>query len=188
MTGADIQTNRTMAKYTAREQVLRLLWAAGQVVFRCSPRPLFGFRRWLLRLFGARIGQAVNVYPSSHIYFPWNLEMGDWSCLGEWSLVYNLGLVKVGERATVSQRVHLCAGTHDYRDPAMPLLKLPITVEASAWICADAFVGPGVTVGEGAVVGARAVAVKDVPAWTVVAGNPARVIKERPRPGMENKV
>lgn len=174
-----VQTNRSGVKYAPREQVMRVLWAMALVLFRASPRPFFGFRRWLLKLFGARIGVGVNVYPSSHIYFPWHLEMRDWSCLGEWALVYNLGPVTIEEGATVSQRVHLCAGTHDYHDPAMPLMKQPITIGASAWICADAFVGPNVTVGEGAVIGARAVAVKDVPAWTVVAGNPARVIKKR---------
>ena len=152
---------------------------AGGLVFRLSPRPCFGLRRGLLRLFGASVGREVHVYPSTHIYFPWNLQIGDWSAIGEWALIYNLGMVKIGERATLSQRVHVCAGTHDYRDPAMPLLKPPVSIQNSAWICADAFIGPGVTVHEGAVVGACSVVVKDVSAWTVVAGNPARFLKGR---------
>ena len=123
----------------------------------------------------------MHVY-HGHIYFPWNLTVGDYAAIGEDALVYNLGPVTLGARVTVSQRAHLCAGTHDYADPAMPLEKPPIAVGAQAWICADAFVGPGVTVGDGAVVGARAVAVKDVPPWTVVAGNPARPVRPRPRP------
>jgi len=135
--------------------------------------------RFLLRLFGARVGAAVNIYSSAYIYFPWNLEIGDWSSIGEWALVYNLGPVRIGENVTISQRAHLCAGTHDHRDPALPLLKPPITIGSQAWICADAFVGPGVTVGEGAVVAARAVAVRDVGAWDIVAGNPARSVGER---------
>jgi putative colanic acid biosynthesis acetyltransferase WcaF len=94
-------------------------------------------------------------------------------------MIYNLGPITIGEQVTVSQQAHLCAGTHDHTDPAMPLLKPPITIEDQAWICADAFVGPHVTVGEGAVVGARAVAVKDVPEWTIVGGNPARKIGQR---------
>ena len=94
-------------------------------------------------------------------------------------MIYNLGSVRIGAKVTVSQRAHLCAGTHDASDPTMPLLKPPIEVSDQAWICADAFVGPDVQVGEGAVVGARAVAVDDVPAWTIVGGNPARPIRER---------
>ncbi len=179
MEGLSIDQNRASVKYTSREQLLRVLWTVGLGAFRVSPRPCFGFRRWLLRLFGARVGSQVNIYPSAHIYFPWNLSVGDWSSIGEWALVYNLGLVTIGERVTLSQRVHVCAGTHDYTDATMPLMKLPITISSSAWICADAFVGPGVLIGEGAVVGACSVAVKDVPAWTVVAGNPAQVIKQR---------
>ena len=175
----DIWANRNAKKYDGREMTLRVLWMPGRCLFRWSPRPCFGLRRALLRIFGSSVGRKVNIYPSALIYYPWNLEIGDWSSIGEWTLVYNLGRVTIGERVTISQRSHLCAGTHDYRAQDMPLLKPPITVENQAWICADAFVGPGVTIGEGAVVGARAVAVKDVPAWTVVVGNPAKEIRKR---------
>ncbi|MFA6958632.1 MAG: putative colanic acid biosynthesis acetyltransferase [Thermoanaerobaculia bacterium] len=175
----DIKANRASTKYTQREQLLRLLWCFSSLLFQLSPRPLFGFRRALLRLFGARVGRAVNVYPSAVVVMPWNLEIGDFSSVGENALVYNLGKVTIGAQATISQRAHLCAGTHDYCDPAMPLLKPPITIGDQAWICADAFVGPGVAVGEGAVVGARAVAVKDVEPWSVVVGNPSRKVGVR---------
>jgi putative colanic acid biosynthesis acetyltransferase WcaF len=178
----DIAANRAARKYTPAEMARRVLWMAGQRLFRLSPRPAFGFRARLLRLFGARLGRDVHIYNSAVIYFPWNLTMGDYGAIGEDALVYNLGPVTLGTRVTVSQRAHLCAGTHDYADPAMPLEKPPIAVGDQAWICADAFVGPGVTVGAGAVVGARAVAVKDVPPWTVVAGNPARPVRARPHP------
>jgi putative colanic acid biosynthesis acetyltransferase WcaF len=179
MTTPAIDENRAAVKYSDREQVLRVLWMAAAVVFRLSPRPLFGFRSWLLRLFGATVADHVHIYPSARIYFPWNLEIGAWSSIGEWALIYNLGRVTIGERATISQNAHLCAGTHDYTDPRMPLIKPPISIGDSAWICADAFIGPGVTVAEGAVIGARSVVVKDVQAWTVVAGNPAKAIKPR---------
>jgi putative colanic acid biosynthesis acetyltransferase WcaF len=175
----DVGANRDAKKYGGREMALRVLWMPGRCLFRWSPRPCFRLRRALLRIFGASVGRRVNIYPSALIYYPWNLEIGDWSSIGEWTLVYNLGRVTIGERVTISQRSHLCAGTHDYRAQDMPLLKPPITVKDQAWICADAFVGPGVTIGEGAVVGARAVAVKDVPAWTVVVGNPAKEIRKR---------
>ncbi|MBT8039550.1 MAG: putative colanic acid biosynthesis acetyltransferase [Gammaproteobacteria bacterium] len=176
---ADISANRTAAKYRRWELLLRVLWGLAKPLFRFSPRTFFGWRRFLLRLFGARVGRAVNIYNSAIIYFPWNLEIGDWSSIGEWALIYNLGPVRIGERVTISQRAHLCAGTHDHRDPTLPLLKPPIEVEDQAWIAADAFVGPGVTVGEGAVVGARAVVVRDVEPWAVVVGNPAKIVSRR---------
>ena len=110
---------------------------------------------------------------------PWQLEVGDWSAIGEYVVVYSLGRISIGAQVTVSQRAHLCAGTHDFRRADMPLLRPPIRIEDRAWICADAFVGPDVVVGEGAVVGARGVVVRSVPPWTVVAGNPARPVGSR---------
>jgi len=175
----NIADNRAAQKYSAGEQLRRVLWGVGKLFFRCSPRPCFGWRRFVLRCFGATVGKNVNTYPSTRIYFPWNLTVGDWSAIGEDVLIYNLGPVTLGEKVTVSHRAHLCAGTHDYTQPDLPLLKPPIEIKNQAWVCADAFVGPGVTVGEGAVVGARAVVMKDVAPWTVVAGNPAREIKKR---------
>jgi putative colanic acid biosynthesis acetyltransferase WcaF len=175
----EIGANRQAVKYGNTELLRRMLWGATRPLFRLSPRPLFAWRRMLLRLFGAKIGREVHVYGSAVIRMPWNLEVGDWSAIGVDALVYNLGKVSIGERVTISHRAQLCAGTHDHSDPAMPLLKRPVTICSDAWICADAFVGPGVTVGEGAVVGARAVAVKDVEPWAIVAGNPARTIGKR---------
>jgi putative colanic acid biosynthesis acetyltransferase WcaF len=179
----NIGANRKQVKYGRGEMLGRVLWGGAQVVFRLSPRPCFGFRRFLLKLFGAKIGKNVNIYPSARIFLPWNLEIGDWSSIGESAEIYNLGKVTIGSKATISQRAHLCAGTHDYRDPAFPLQRLPITIGDEAWICADAFVGPGVTIGNGAIVGARAVAMRNVGAWKIATGNPAAEVKDRPRPG-----
>src|SRR5688572_5753862 len=148
----DIANNRTASKYSHREMALRILWGIGMCLFRCSPRGCFGWRRFVLRCFGARVGAHVNIYPSARIYFPWNLTVGDWSAIGEQAFIYNLGPVTLGQKVTVSHRAHLCAGTHDYTRPDLPLLKPPITIGNEAWICADAFIGPGVRVGEGAVV------------------------------------
>lgn len=175
----DIAANRRQRKYSKKDLARRVLWVAGEIVFRTSLRPFFGFRRFILRLFGSKIGNHVHIYPSARIYFPWNLEIGDWSAIGEDAFIYNLGKVKIGERVTISQRAHLCAGTHDYRSAQMPLLKPEIHVKDQVWICADAFVGPGVTIGEGTVVGARAVAMRDVESWIVVSGNPAAFLKKR---------
>ncbi|MCX8156979.1 MAG: WcaF family extracellular polysaccharide biosynthesis acetyltransferase [Verrucomicrobiae bacterium] len=180
----DVAENRAATKYTPEEQCWRVLWAIlGKPIFRLSPRPFFSWRRLLLRCFGAKVGKEVHVYPSTTVYFPWNLEIGDWSAVGEDALIYNLGKVTIGERVTISHWAHLCAGTHDYTKPDFPLLKPPIVVKNQAWICSQAFVGPGVTIGEGAIVGAGAVVMKDVDAWPIVAGNPAVKVKVRPKPG-----
>ncbi len=175
----DIASNRQATKYSRSELGRRVCWMVGQWLFRLSPRPCFGWRRFVLRCFGAKIGAHVNTYGSTRIYFPWNLSVGDWSALGENALIYNLGSVTIGQRVTISHGAHLCAGTHDYKRADLPLLKPPITVADQAWICADAFIGPGVTVAEGAIIGARAVAMKDVPAWTIVGGNPAKPLGKR---------
>jgi putative colanic acid biosynthesis acetyltransferase WcaF len=175
----DIAANRRARKYSRGELLRRVAWAAVWPLFRFSPRPAFAWRRLLLRALGAKVGAGVHIYASAMIYYPWMLEIGADSAIGERALIYNLGPVTIGRRATISHQAHMCAGTHDYSDPALPLLKPPIVVGDEAWICADAFVGPGVTVGAGAVVGARAVAMRDVEPWTVVAGNPARAVKRR---------
>jgi putative colanic acid biosynthesis acetyltransferase WcaF len=175
----DIATNRAARKYSGGELLRRILWMLARPLFRFSPRPCFGWRRFLLRCFGACVGRQVHIYNNATVYFPWNLAVGDWSAIGEHVFIYNLGPVKIGARVTLSLGARLCAGSHDHTRADLPLLKPPITIGDQAWICADAFVGPGVTVGEGAVVGARAVAVKDVAPWTIVAGNPAREIAKR---------
>jgi putative colanic acid biosynthesis acetyltransferase WcaF len=175
----DIAGNRSAKKYSAKVQLMRVMWSMGRWLFRLVPRPLFAPRRLLLRLFGARIGRNVHVSNTAVIYFPWNLEIGDWSAIGDHAFIYNLGRVTIGQKTTISQRAHLCAGTHDYKDPSLPLLTPPIAIGNQAWVCADAFVGSGVSVGEGAVVGARAVVTRNVEAWAVVVGNPARKVKER---------
>lgn len=123
------------------------------------------------------MGREVHLHPTVRIAIPWNLRLGDYCAVGDGAILYSLGPINVGVRATISQGAHLCAGTHDWRRPDMPLLKPPIRIGDDVWICAEAFIGPGVTVGDGAIVGARAVAMRDVEGSTIVSGNPAREIK-----------
>lgn len=175
----DVQANRSAHKWSRKELAGRLLWALAHPLFALSPRPLWGWRRYLLRLFGAQVGRQVHVYPNVRISIPWNVTIGEQSAVGDRAILYALGPISIGARATISQGAHLCAGTHDYSDPTMPLLKPPIVICDDAWICADAFVGPGVTIGPRAIVGARAVVVKNVPQDAVVAGNPARFVRSR---------
>src|SRR3989475_12883068 len=175
----NVEKNRRARKYSSAELTRRVLWTLAQPLFRLSPRPCFGWRRFLLRCFGAKVGHSVHVYPTTTIYFPWNLEAGDESAIGEYAFIYNLGRVTLGARVTISHGAHVCAGTHDHTRSDFPLQRPPITIGSDAWICADAFVGPGVTIGEGAIVGARAVAMKDVKPRSIVVGNPARESKKR---------
>ncbi len=158
----------------------RVLWQIARVVlFRWTPRPAAAWRRMILRGFGAKLGRGVVVDPCARIWAPWNLEMGDYSCLGPLVDCYDVARVRIGDFATVSQYSYLCTATHDYTDESMPLKAAPISIGERAWIAADVFVGPGVTIGEGAVVGARSSVFRDVEPWTVVAGNPARFLKKR---------
>lgn len=177
--GIDVAANRAARKWTRREQMGRLLWTLAAPLFRFSPRPFWGWRRALLRLFGARVGAHAHVYPTARITIPWNLNLGDGCAVGDHAILYALGPITLGPRATVSQYAHLCSGSHDWRDPAMPLIKPPIEIGADVWICADAFVGPGITVGDGAILGARSVVVRNVTRDTIVAGNPARPVGTR---------
>lgn len=166
--------------YSAANKVGRVLWhLVWLLFFRPSPRIFFGWRRFLLRCFGARIGAGVHVYPTAKVWAPWNLEMGDHSCLADDVDCYCADRITIGAHAAVSQYAYLCAAGHDICDPHMKLVTAPIRIGAGAWVCAGAYVGPGVCIGDGAVVAARAVVVKDVEPWMVVGGNPAKFIKKR---------
>lgn len=175
----DIDATRKQRPYRPREYFCRLMWAIVGLLFRFSPRVGFRWRAFLLRCFGAKIGRGAHIYPGARIELPWLLEVGELSSVADGVRVYNLGKVRIGARSTLSFGAHICAGTHNYEDAGFPLLRLPIDIGDDVWICADAFLAPGVTVGDGAVVAARAVVVADVPPWVVVAGHPAQVLKPR---------
>lgn len=173
---------RHQSPWTRRERIGRALWYFVQAtVFRCSPRVCWGWRIWLLRLFGARLHHSVRIHPTARIEVPWNLVMGADSVVGERAILYCLGMISMGERVLISQFAHLCAGSHDHStlNQPLPLLKLPITLGDDVWIAADAFVGPGVTIGSGSVVGARSSVFTDLPAWKICVGSPAKPIHDR---------
>ncbi len=178
----DPEANRAARKYSRAEQCRRILWTLGAYAIRLSPRPCFAWRCSVLRLFGAKVGRSVQFYSSTRFYMPWNVEIGDWAAIGEDAFIYSLGKVRIGAGAALAYRTHVCAGTHDFSDPALPLLKPPVTIEDDVWIGTEAFIGPGTTVSKGAIVAARAVVVKDVPPLHIVAGNPARQIGLRRAP------
>lgn len=180
--GPDLR-DRAVSPYTTKEKILRVLWnQVGQFVFSLTFHNWYGLRASMLRAFGARVGRDTRIRPSVRVEQPWNLTIGDNSSIGDRAVVYCLGKVTIGNNVSVSQQAHICAGTHDYKRYDLPLLRPPIVIEDNAWVAADAFVGPNVTVGEGAILGARGVAMKSLTAWTVYAGNPARAVKAREIP------
>jgi len=158
----------------------RALWNIVEAtLFRLSPRPCHGWRRLLLRLFGARLASTAQVYPQVRIWAPWNLRMDELSTIADGTIVYAVAPITIGAGTTVSQYGHLCAATHDHEDPTLPLIPKPITIGPRCWIAAEVFVGPGVTIGEGSVVGARSTVLHDLPAWKVCVGTPAKPVRDR---------
>ena len=164
-----------------KNQIIRMLWTIVWGIFaRPLPRSVgSGWKRFLLRLFGAQIAPTAVVYSSAKVYYPANLIMEAYSCLASDVDCYNVAPITIGANSTVSQGAYLCTASHDITNPLNPLITAPIVIKDQAWVAAGAFVGMGVTIGQGAVVGARAAVFKSVKPWTVVGGNPAKFIKER---------
>ena len=167
-------------RLTFYNKFLRFIW---QLVwfFLCkySPRTFHSLRINILRLFGAKIGNNVHVYPSSRIWAPWNLEMGNSSCLADNVDCYCVEKIKIGANTTISQYTFLCTASHDYRYSSMPLITLPIIIGDNVWIAADVFVAPGVKISSGVVVTARSNLVSDAPPFSIFSGNPAIFVKKR---------
>jgi putative colanic acid biosynthesis acetyltransferase WcaF len=176
--GVDLSSYRKAGR--PGDLLRRALWECVQLPFHpLRPRGLSWMRVTLLRMFGAKIGKNVLICGGVRVHVPWNLELGDYAAIGDKVEIYNLAPIRIGAHTTVSQHTYLCASSHDYTRSDFPLYSLPITVGAQAWIAAGAFVAPGVTIGEGSVVGARSVVLRDIPPWTVAAGNPCKLIKPR---------
>jgi putative colanic acid biosynthesis acetyltransferase WcaF len=171
----------TQASFSLGNRLARLVWGwVWLLLFRPSPRPLHAWRCALLRLFGARLGEHVHVYPGVRIWAPWQLIIGSRVGVADGVTLYNMAPIRVGDNCTISQGAHLCAGSHDIASPHFQLVARPIALADHVWICAEAFVGPGVHIASGCVVGARAVVMTDIDApWTVWSGNPAELRKQR---------
>lgn len=168
------------AAFSLRNRALRFAWGiVYALLFRPSPRPLHAWRSFLLRSFGARIAPHVHIYPTARIWAPWNLSCEESATIAEDAVVYNPKPLHMGSHAIVSQQAYLCGATHDYEDPAFPLIAFPTTLGAYSWVCARATVQPNVNLGEGAILGLASVATRDLEPWTVYAGVPAKKIKAR---------
>ncbi|MEY8688528.1 MAG: putative colanic acid biosynthesis acetyltransferase [Leptothrix sp. (in: b-proteobacteria)] len=163
-----------------RNRLGRVLWGLVRLLLiRPSPRPCHAWRAAVLRLCGARLGPRCHIYPGARIWAPWNLDCADAVGIADGAVIYNPSLVRLGSHAIVSQDAYLCGASHDHNDPAFPMVNRPITLGAYAWVAARAVVGPGVTLGDGAVLGLASVAMRDLAPWTVYVGAPARPVNPR---------
>lgn len=178
-TADDIARRHTSA-WSTSDKIKRMLWGLVQAtLFRWSPHNAYGWRGLLLRRFGATIGKNVRLRPTVRVEIPWNLKIDDGSIVGDFAILYCLGPITVGKNVIISQYAHLCAGTHETHTHAMELLCPPIAIGDEVWIAADAFIGPGVTIGARTIVGARSSVFRNLPGDVVAVGNPARAIKSR---------
>ena len=159
--------------------IVQLWWIVETLLFNPSPQILYGWRRFLLRLFGAKIGKGVIIRPSVKTTYPWKVSIGNYSWIGDNVVLYSLGEIKIGHNTVISQKSYLCTGSHDFEKITFDIFAKGIFVEDEAWIASDVFIAPGVTVGRGAVVGARSSVFKDIEGGYVYAGNPLRKIKKR---------
>lgn len=166
--------------FSLKHRLIRVLWGIiWALLASWTPAPMHRWRIFLLNLFGARVHSSAHIYGSVKIWYPPNLIMDEHACLAPRVNCYNMSTIHLGKNAIVSQDAVLCGGTHDFSDPLFQLITKPIFIYENSWVAADAFIGPGVTINEGAVVGARGVVFKDIQAWQVVAGNPAKFVKMR---------
>jgi len=179
VTGQDAYTRPA---FSLSNRIRRLVWNLFWLLFfRISPRPLHLWRAMLLRLFGATLGPDCHFYPASKIWAPWNLICADHVAAGDGVEIYNPSPIVFDSHVILSQDAYICGATHDYNDPAFPLLSYRMHFGQYSWICARASVGPGVNVGEGAVLGLGSIATRDLAPWTVYTGNPATPLRERTR-------
>ncbi len=168
------------ANFRGRSAVyVQLWWLCQSTLFRWSPQFAYGFRAWLLRLFGARVGIRTVIRPSVTVTYPWKVSIGDYVWIGDDAVLYSLGDITIESNAVVSQRSYLCAADHDHKAVDFTIRSNPVVIRQQAWVASDVFVAPGVTIGEGAVIGARSSVFKSMPAGMVCHGNPCRPVKPR---------
>jgi putative colanic acid biosynthesis acetyltransferase WcaF len=160
--------------------IVQLWWLVQSSLFAWSPQFLYGWRRFLLRLFGARIGKSVHIRPSARVTYPWKVSIGNYSWVGDEVVLYSLGSIEIGAHTVVSQKSYLCTGSHDYTRSSFDIFAESIRIGSQVWIASDVFVAPGVTIGDGTVVGLRSFVLHDLPGGKICFGHPAVVVKDRP--------
>ncbi|MEL6944080.1 MAG: putative colanic acid biosynthesis acetyltransferase [Bacteroidota bacterium] len=158
---------------------VQLWWLVQSLLFKPSPQFMFGWRRWLLKAFGAKIAKGVRLRPSMHTQFPWKVSIGENSWIGDEVVLYSLGEIEIGKDVVISQRSYICTGSHDYNKEGFDIYAQKITIEDECWLATDVYVAPNITIGRGTVVGARSSVFNDLPAGIIAIGSPAKKIKDR---------
>jgi putative colanic acid biosynthesis acetyltransferase WcaF len=159
--------------------LVQLWWLVQGLLFRPSPQFMYGWRRFLLRLFGAKIGAGVVIRPTATITYPWKVTIGDFSWIGDEVTLYSLGEIIIGKNTVISQRSYICTGAHDYNKLAFDIYAKPIRIGDQAWVATDVFIAPGVSIGNGAVVGVRSTVLNDLPEGMICFGSPAKPVRAR---------
>lgn len=176
----DLSQFRVPEGFRGRSAVIvQLWWLVQATLFRGSPQVFFGWRRFLLRLFGARIGRGALIRPSVEIVYPWKVTIGDYSWVGDHAVLYSLGEIHIGAHSVISQRCYLCTGMHNTESSAFDMFALPIRIGSQCWLATDVFVAPGITIADAAVVGARSSVFRDLPAAMICYGSPAQPMRQR---------
>lgn len=158
---------------------VQIWWIIQATLFACSPQFMYGWRRWLLKIFGAKVGRGVLIRPSVKTTYPWNMTIGNYVWIGDDVVLYSLDEIEIGDNAVISQRSYLCTASHDYTQSDFPIVRKRITIGTQAWLATDVFVAPGVSVGYGVVVGARSSVFHNLPTMMLCVGNPAKPVKPR---------
>lgn len=158
---------------------VQLWWFVQATLFRMSPQFMYGWRRAILRLFGARIGKKVIIRPTVIITYPWKVSIDDYSWVGDDVVLYSLGEIEIGKNTVISQKSYLCTGSHDYNDETFPIYAKKIVINDECWLATDVFVAPNVIIGKGTVVGVRSSVLNNLPESKICYGNPAKPIKNR---------
>lgn len=161
--------------------VVQAWWIVEKTLFSLSPQAMYGWRAFLLRCFGAKIGRSVIIRPSVSVTYPWKLRIGDYSWIGDDVVLYTLGEIEIGSHSVISQRSYLCAGSHDYTDIGFAITNPPISISDQCWVASDVFICPGVSIGTGTVVGARSTVTKSLEGGVIAYGAPARIVGRRPQ-------
>lgn len=159
--------------------IVQIWWLVQSILFKTSPQFMYGWRRFLLRLFGAKIGKKVIIRPNVTITYPWKITIGDYSWVGDNVTLYSLGEIEIGQNVVISQKSYLCTGSHDYTKLDFPIYQNKITIHNECWIATDVYIAPGINIGKGTVVGARSSVFKDLPKNKICIGSPAKIIRDR---------